>query len=129
MQLNVDCVRDILLTIEQECDGFKEFRIDDDIDLSTFEYLNKYDRKEVMYHIHQCQMSGFFAKCVYDITGGYSIDDLSPSGHEFLQNIRNDSVFNKLKEFFKQGGSLALKSVAQLAFTLATEAAKNQMFN
>ncbi len=127
MQLNPDCVRDILLAVEQMCDAKHEFRIDEDTNLSKIEFLKKYEWKEIEYHINQCNASGFFSKCTKNILGGFIIKDLSPGGHEFLQNIRNDSVFNKLKDSVKKGASLTLESLVKLAFKLAAEIALNQI--
>lgn len=126
MQLNVECIRDILLTIEQECDGFREFRISLETDLSAFEHLSKYNCQEVIYHVRQCNEQKLFTKCTHNILGEYAIYDLSPSGHEFLGNIRSNSVWNKLKEALKQGWSFTLKSAIQLASAFALEFLKNQ---
>lgn len=99
MRLNPDCIRDILLTVEQECDGHSLIYISDGSDLSQKEFLCKYKIDEVLYHINQCNLSGFFTKCVLDLSGGYKIIDLSPKGHEFLADVRKQFVMVQSKKY------------------------------
>lgn len=118
MRLNPDCVRDILLTVEKECDGRSLIYINDDYDLSKAEFLCKYKTEEVLYHINQCNLSGFFTECVLDLSGGYKIIDLSPKGHEFLADIRSKSTWGKVKSAAEKVGVGSLKALAQIASTV-----------
>ena len=51
MRLNPDCIRDILLQLE-EFDNFS-IRFNDENSLNELIYLKKYSLKEVLYHINQ----------------------------------------------------------------------------
>lgn len=127
MRLNPDCIRDILLTVEQECDGHSLIYISDGSDLSQKEFLCKYKIDEVLYHINQCNLSGFFTKCVLDLSGGYKIIDLSPKGHEFLADVRNNSSWRKVKSTAEKIGVGSLKALVQIASTSTANLIKESL--
>ena len=95
MKLNPDCIRAILLTVEDKCDFDTPWEYEKDNFES--EYLVEYAHKEIVYHIRQSEESGLI-QGVHYYDGGNSIlvCDLTPSGHEFLANIRNDSLWKKI---------------------------------
>lgn len=112
MRLNPDCVRDILLTVE-ELSGFGsyvEFRDSEDCDR-----LKEYSLDTVRYHIKQCELSGFFTKVTWYLSGECVVQDLSPAGHEFISNIRADTNWSKVKSKAKIVGSESLSVLAQIA--------------
>ena len=112
MRLNPDCIRDILFTVEDES-GFGKFvQFNDNKD---FVRLEKYSLDEVLYHIQQCEHVGFLTKVDWFIDGSCLIYDLSPSGHEFLANIRADTNWNKVKQTAKNVGSESLSVLGQIA--------------
>ena len=53
MKLDLDCVRDILLIVEENT-NYNEFMTVSE-ETNRYELLNKYDNKKVMYHIIQCK--------------------------------------------------------------------------
>lgn len=120
MKLNPDCVRDILLTVEEVCDGDDFLHIDEDYDLESDNFLYKYNLKEILYHIRQCNMCGFFIGCSSDYNDGYLIMDLSPEGHEFLADIRSNSIWNKVKKKSEQIGVKSLGALSQIAISVTT---------
>ena len=97
MKLNPDCVRGILLTIEEKCDFSTSWYYSKN-ELES-KYLTKYSHEEIIYHIGQCDKSGLIDGVAY-YDGGDSIliGDLSPYGHEFLANIRTETVWKKLSK-------------------------------
>lgn len=119
MKLNPDCVRDILLSVEDNSDFDHEttYKLAD-MKLSR---LSNYSHEEITYHILQCELSEF----IYDVSymdGGIHIDirDLTPAGHDFLANIRNDTFFQKVKDIGKDLGLSSLKDITQIATSCAT---------
>lgn len=119
MKLNPDCLRSILLTIEEKCN----FNVPWTYQKDSFpsEYLTKYTHEEIIYHIKQAQKSNLIDGVHY-YDGGISIviSDLTPDGHEFLANIRNDSIWKKVVSK-TSGASLSIvlevaKQVAQKHF-------------
>ena len=125
MRLNPDCVRDILLTVEDYTDFTKA--IEYKKDQKQFKLLNKYSHNEIVYHISQCNRSGLIDDVEYFDDGDYIIiGDLSPKGHEFIENIRQDTVWNGIKSVAKKIGSTSLSAVVQIASNVITEIIKAQ---
>lgn len=94
MKLNPNCVRDILIAVEEHSD----FHTPTEYHKETpFKRLSGYPHEEIIYHIRQCEESDLI-NGVHYYSGGNNIDilDLTPQGHEFLANIRNDSVWKKV---------------------------------
>lgn len=81
MKLNPDCVRDILLAVEEGCDIGKGVSIPG----PNCSCLQSYNESEVLYHVRQCDLSGFLYQAKTDLLGTYTIRDLTPAGHEFLR--------------------------------------------
>ncbi|RGY66673.1 DUF2513 domain-containing protein [Fusobacterium ulcerans] len=110
MKLNPDCIRDILLKLEETTDGRGEYMFDE----SDLESLNlKYTPTELLYHLKQCLDSGFIqgrnrGSCI-------SVRDLTPAGHAFLADIRNDNNWNKTKEIATKVGAFSLNALKDIA--------------
>lgn len=97
MKLNSDCVRDILMMVEDVCD------FNTVVEYSNYsekhEHIDKYSHDEIIYHIKQCEQAGLIEGVDYYDDGDYIvINDLTPSGHDFLANIRQDTVWNGIKK-------------------------------
>ena len=114
MKLNPDCIRDILITVEEHSDfsNQTEYKAE-----QPFETLSQYSHEEIIYHIRQCENSDLiYGVNYYD--GGCHTDilDLSPKGHEFLANMRNDSVWKKV---ISKGAGASLPILIELAKEIA----------
>lgn len=120
MKLNPDCIRDILIEVESQTTFSSEFLYPDD----NSESLSKYCEDEIFYHIKQCELSGLVTKVSWFLGGACCIDDLSPSGHEFLANIRIDTNWNKTKEVAKRVGSFSLKTLKDISVQVISEVIK-----
>ena len=92
MKLNPNCIRDILLTVEDNTGYMKHMIYPES---KPYPLLDKYDAEEVLYHINQCELTGFFTDVVKFIDRSCTILDLSPKGHEFLANIRTDENWDQ----------------------------------
>lgn len=117
MKLNPDCIRDILLVIESLPDMKHYYRFDSETIPTLFP---SYSIMEVQYHIRQCDLNGFLFNVSHFQNGDYTVYDLTPSGHEFLANIRNDTFFQKVKDIGKDLGLSSLKDITQIATSCAT---------
>lgn len=96
MKLNPDCVRDILLTVEERSDyhHVTEYKSES----HSFPRLRGYTYEEVLYHIRQCEYSSLILDVHYYDSGKHvDIKDLSPDGHKFLANVRQDTIWNNTK--------------------------------
>lgn len=119
MKLNPDCIRDILISVEEQSDFHHEtvYKKND----MQLERLSKYPHDEIIYHIHQCELSNFIYGVHY-MDGGIHIDihDLTPGGHEFLANIRNDHFFEKVKSIAGELGLHSLTDISSIALNCAS---------
>lgn len=119
MKLNPDCIRDILLVIEEKTSYSNSW--DWDFDKFDEPTLNAYSQEEIMYHILQCKKAGLIDGCEFYC--GYdagTISDLSPSGHQFLADIRSESVWNKTKDISQNIGSNSLDVLKQISAGVLT---------
>lgn len=113
MKLNPDCIRDILLYVEKYSDFYHTTEYCKE---QIPEELKSYTHSEIVYHISQSQKS-FLINGVhfYDDGKHILINDLTPSGHEFLANIRDDTLWNKVKS----KGSSSLPIILEIAKDIA----------
>lgn len=56
---------------------------------------------------------------------GFRIYDIKPPGHEFISNIRNDTIWNNVKDFSKKVGSTSIKSLISIVEIVVSETIKN----
>lgn len=96
MKFNPDCVRDILLTAEDNVGYNDPMVYGKDAD---FPLLNKYSFDEVVYHIEQCALSNLLT-FKPNILDELKINNILPGGHELLSSIREEA---KWKEILKKG--------------------------
>lgn len=116
MRLNPNCIRDILLSVEEVS------KLGDIIQYTSpeeFPKLIKYSHDEVLYHINQCKCNEYFLSCNISANGDcVLIGNLSPKAHEFLANIRDDKMWKKVLDKAATVGSIALPVLQQIATTL-----------
>lgn len=125
MQLNPDCVRDVLLTVEENSDYFNSVTYTKN--KFDFYRLKHYSHGEILYHIRQCAMAGLLSGVqVYDEGDSVDIGDLSPDGHKFLANIRQDTIWDKTKIIAEKVGSKSLDAFIQISSNVITELIKAQ---
>ena len=125
MKLNPDCIRDILISVEEATDGVNLFQYD--IQEVTYKRMKKYEHNEIIYHIRQCKMADLIVGCQeFDAGDLVWIQDLSPKGHEFLANIRQDTIWNNTKEVAAKVGSKSLNTLLQISTSIITQLIKAQ---
>lgn len=126
MKLNPDCIRDILLTVEEETDYSKlwSFGIRDDPN----DKLSAYSYDEIIYHVSQCNQSGFISG-YKDYDGGeeFVVGDLTPKGHQFLADIRSDTVWSDIKAVSSKVGSNSLQAISQIASNVIAAIIQHQL--
>lgn len=130
MRLNHDYVRDILLYIEEK------LNYEDSSNpayhkniffgkLLTDNYFEKYDKQELTYALELLIKERFIdcEKEPYFVRGSLMSADiigLTWNGHAFLDNIRNDTAWNAVKEKAKKVGNVSIIAMAGAAGQLAT---------
>lgn len=95
-KLNYDCIRDILLTI-QDLDFDSSFECHEH---HAHDRLNGYSKSEFNYHVIKLYNEQFIDAHIVRGDGFEEplfIKDLSWKGHDFLQALGNDTVYKKTK--------------------------------
>ena len=122
MKLNPDCTRAILLAIEKVCDMNHYFSSECDLDKINGDFTID----EIAYHARQCDMAGMFYKYVKKSETYWEVCDLTPKAHNFLTNIREDTIWNGVKSIAAKIGSKSMDAVVQIASNVVTELIKAQ---
>ena len=117
MKLDLDCVRDILLTVEENT-GYNKFMDFNEMSNNKYELLNKYDNDKVMYHIMQSEKLNLIEAEQIDLAGNILIRDLTPYGHKFIANIRENNNWNKIKKIANDIGTTSLDAIMQIAINV-----------
>lgn len=112
MKLNLDCVRDILMDIEDMTDGYKSILISEE-NYKILPNCRKYNYTELRYHLLQCQQNEYFINGSQTFDEDFSIVDLSPKAHEFIAKIRDNNIWNKLKKLLIGFGTIALPAIIE----------------
>ena len=124
MKLNPDCIRDILFVVEE----YSTYSNDVSEDKLYEKLVPKYSQEEILYHVRQCEHSGLFLN-VQHYFGGFSIQDLSPYGHQFVNDIRQDTNWNRTKDIAKNVGSFSLDVLKDISSQVITNLISNQLGN
>jgi len=121
MKRNWDTIRDILIKLEEKGNDKPYLSLND---FSTETHAN------ISYHIEILEESGII-KCNISKTMGNNINDffalrLTWAGHELLDSIRNENIWNKTKNKFKTKGlDMTYDLVKSVALKLTTELLQN----
>jgi hypothetical protein len=111
LQRNMDLIRDLLRAIEwnREMDGTRDFYIGSPDVLG----ISGHSDSEVTYHlgllINSGMIDGSMAGLLPVVRG------LTWDGHEFLDNVRNDNVWSKVKQQASTVSGVGLKVLTALA--------------
>lgn len=120
MTLKYDCVRDILIFCE------KELTLDSNlawvpIHLDAFcSSLTQHSREDIAYTLYLLDEAGYIDCHITEADGGIFhiiVYRLTYSGHEFLDTIKSDNVWQKIKTTVASVGSASIPVIQ----TLGTE--------
>ena len=142
MRLDTDCIRDILLCIEENT-GLRKYcyfidqglvsaaqwlgTVDDPPDFQQ-ELLERYGNDTLIYHVHYCLDSGLAVGTDNKDEYKIHISDLSPSGHELLAKIRDEKQWATVKKGISAVRNYSLSALSAVAEG-ATSAAINAYFS
>ncbi len=119
MKLNLDCVRDVLIVLEdtENMDNTGNLEL---IEINDIENaLPDYERKELLYTLRHLIEEHYINGEIISSCGEpdiYEIDDLSWKGHELLKNIRNKPVWEKVKQkALSHVGTVSISVLSALA--------------
>ena len=119
MELNKDCVRDVLLSCEEllkmDEDGYMNSLSHEELE----QVLPNYKTEGIIYTVVKLKEAGFLDVKVTRASGNILVDvrvyDITFNGHEFLNDIRDDDNWKKVKDISKSVGAFSINMIAQIA--------------
>lgn len=124
MKLKIECVKDVMEELESLPIGAHALA---DLPQS----IQKHGPEDVLYTIVKLSEANYI-NCIHSRrTDGYlhidSIYDLTFSGHEFLNTIRDPSVWDRIRGVAGDAGSACLKALGDIALELLKENLKARL--
>ncbi|WJP97102.1 DUF2513 domain-containing protein [Macrococcus bovicus] len=115
MKLNHDLVREVLLEIE-EMKQFGEPLYNHDFKESKV--FNIYKRDDILYTLQKLHEAGFISWTPNWASGKlitYAINDITWNGHQFLDDVRGDIVWEETKKHASKLGSVSIPVLQTVA--------------
>ncbi|NSG72326.1 DUF2513 domain-containing protein [Anaerostipes hadrus] len=133
MKLNHDCIRDVMIYIENNCIYEDDSRGNRSIHSRVFYEIihdeklsSRYTEDEIRYVVAQLYFEDMVIATMTPETLNFrqfDVDSLSFKGHEFLDNIKDDTIWKKTKKFVGERlNSASLAIIGNVAGKLALEA-------
>lgn len=126
MKLNIDCVRDVLIFIEEQ-------DYPHDAPISQFvKNFSNYSENEIEYTCIKLYEGGylnldFISNASGTLTRLEAVGDITFQGHEFLNNIHSDTTWNHVKAVSSKVGTTSLNAVIQIASSVVTALINKQI--
>ena len=113
MKLNLDCVRSVLLAVEGKPLGKP-------LTVENLKAITKFSEEDIIYTCLKLDEAGFLEVITIPIQrqlfpGIKSVNELTFQGHEFLETIRPDDVWDNTKAKLKKLGSFSLGIIQSVA--------------
>jgi len=111
LKLNPDCIRDILFSVEELTNGIDAIHcsMQDFQSYGAIPRLHVYTVDEVWGHAEQCINHGYLQGAKIGADGYFIVLDLSPDGHRFLADVRDDANWKEtLKLCAEKVGSISI---------------------
>lgn len=127
MKLNPDCIRDVLLYLEENLKiSEREFL---PITLYTLEEeLTKYSKEDIFYSVYNLRQIRFIEGTFVDTTSEKMqqcrIENITYAGHQFLATVKPETIWNKTKSVVSKVGVHTLAFIESVAHDMAVESAK-----
>lgn len=112
MQRDMELIRKILFKIEETVDNVTKYNLE----------IEGYAMKEVAYHCSVLHEGGYIHTCNVQYADNevysFSVGRLTWEGHDFLDKIREDTIWNKTKSVIRKKG---LPFVFEIVKNVSTE--------
>src|SRR5690625_2055297 len=119
MKLNHDCIRDLLLAIEEHTTINKHLDHDEILSLPE---LESYDSETIIYTAQKLNEAGFVNvnfDFFMDDMPHIAISSLTYEGHNFLDTIRDHKVWRKTKETASKLSSVSITVMSEIGVSVA----------
>jgi hypothetical protein len=132
MELNVDCMRDILIYLSQNLTGERDrnYVTFNQIDLLKIsnDMSDKYDAVTIWYSTKMLDECNYIVCDTRTVTHGqlayFYVTGMTYQGHKFLESILPQPIWEKTKSIISKVGSHSLSFVEDTAQKVAIESAK-----
>ena len=98
MKLNLDCIKDVMVFLEDNLTDDNAF-----VPNQIYESLEKYSYEDVEYTVKALLSEKWIAGIVQEIGGLYIVKSITPDGHNYLNAIKDESIYKIIKKGFKTG--------------------------
>lgn len=132
MNLDIDCVRDILIlltekqTMDVNCERTKPVYLTDLFDCKE---LSDYPHDVISYTVKKLGEANYLDLSIkWNVNSSHIvvINDITFAGHQFVSSIQKDTVWNGVKGVAKKVGTTSLSALTQIASSVITELIKAQ---
>ncbi|WP_252225207.1 MULTISPECIES: DUF2513 domain-containing protein [unclassified Clostridium] len=110
MKLNNDCIRDVLLYLEETLD-YDVFVYIEDIKNK----IKEYDEKELKYTIDKLNDGGLIIGTCDSYNNIMDIDKITFKGHQYLDNIRDNRIWKLIKKETNSLKSVSIEIISEIA--------------
>lgn len=124
MKLNADCIRSVLLEMEKipYCQNLHP--------KTLYSSLKTFSEEDINYSIIKLKEAGFIDAVISESDDGsifrFVVNDITWNGHQFLNNVRELSVWEKAKEKCCKIGSMAIPILSDAASAILSSALTSQ---
>lgn len=112
MQLNQDCIRDLLLYLEAN------LSYENNIPIEGL-HLNNYSPNDLTYTADKLNEANYIkaikSSCTYKDIPIFIVTDITYSGHQFLDTIRDQSIWESTKAKASKFASISIPILQELA--------------
>lgn len=123
MKLNIDCIRDVLIFLEENLE------INDDLEIKSQNLHTicnalegKYEKPEIAYTLLKLKEGGYIQAQKFmgnGIISNIIVSSITYEGHQFIESIRSETVFEEVKNKLGKVGNFALDIVQKVAVNCA----------
>lgn len=140
MKLNNECVRDVLLYLEENLyyvnvsdNTLRHAALSMNAIATELHGKKSYEVLQVKYTVEKLIEAGFihtsvFAKGHQNAILQCEIDDITWSGHQFLSTIRSNTIWNAVKQKATQIGGMSIQGLNMIASSIIQGIASNPDF-
>ncbi len=124
MKLNPDCMRDILISMENI--PYQQQIVSDDL----HKLLTGYSHDEIDYAILKMYEAGFVNAAIQkNVLGDTNITliDITYHGHQFLADVQSDNIWNHIKTVSNKIGATSVNAFMQISTGVVSALIKNQL--
>lgn len=131
MQLKAEVVRDVMLVLERNIILDENLKTQNVNIHQLTQLLPDYSKSDLAYTVIKLQEADYI-NASFQYGGGKlifcDISSITYSGHEFIDSIRNDNVWNDIKKGLSKVGSFTLPVLKNLGTSLLEKYLMNTIF-